>query len=97
MHCFAMLIVGHIVHTDRAVAIVVVMCFGFHTLVHGNCELRVLRVKVIQEAALLHSCIQSTCMALGGRGVNKRPSLRAYQIDKFQNSYIFSTESNTVT
>jgi hypothetical protein len=99
MHCFAMLIVGHIVHTGRVVAVVVVMCFGFHTLVHGNCELRVLRVKVIQEAARRHSCIQSTHMALGGRGgwLNKRPSLPAYQIDKFQNSCIFSTESNTVT
>jgi len=66
MLCFAMLIVGHIVHTGRAVALIVVMRFGLHTLVHGNCELRVLRVKVMQEAARLHCCIQSTRMALWG-------------------------------
>jgi len=71
MLCFAMLIVGHIVHSGRAVTAVVVMHFGLHALVHGNCELRVLRVKVIQEAARLHSCIQSTRMVLfffGGGG-----------------------------
>jgi len=50
MLCFAMLIVGHIVHAGRAVAVVMVMRFRLHTHTHTHTQadtwqLRIARTK----------------------------------------------------